>query len=147
MGGLALPSPCCFLHLLPLSPLLPCQRPCRPDRPLPGTEPCHLAACPEPGVTLWCTTCLPPGGGSVCSLAFCRETRGVLLILLEPRGPSQGCHVIRTLHTAEGWGRRAAASSQRFPPRRAGERPAAPVRPRMRRSPAPASSSWAHEGP
>lgn len=91
---------------------------------------------------------VPSTGGRVCLLTrlLPRDPWGSARSL-GTQGASQGYHVIRTLHTAEGWGRRAAASSQRFPPRRVGERPAAPVRPRMRRSPAPASSSWAREGP
>lgn len=81
----------------------------RPSRSLPGTGPCHLAACPVPGVT--------PGArrafrwGRVCLLTRLleRDPRGSACSL----GPWQGCRRKDTPQPcAEGRGRRALASSQ-----------------------------------
>lgn len=111
----------------PTSALLPGQWPRRPGRSLPGTGPCHLAACPVPGVT--------PGArrafrwGRVCLLTRLleRDPRGSACSL----GPWQGCHAVRTppspVQRAGAGGLRPAASS---PSRCVSERPAAPVRPR-----------------
>lgn len=126
-GGSAPPLALLLPAPPPTSALLPGQWPRRPGRSLPGTGPCHLAACPVPGVT--------PGArrafrwGRVCLLTRLleRDPRGSACSL----GPWQGCHAVRTPHSpvqrAGAGGLRPAASS---PSRRVSERPAAPVRPR-----------------
>lgn len=110
-GGSAPPLALLLPAPPPTSALLPGQWPRRPGRSLPGTGPCHLAACPVPGVT--------PGArrafrwGQVCLLTRLleRDPRGSACSL----GPWQGCHAVRTPHSpvqrAGAGGLRPAASS------------------------------------